>query len=156
MENKIHWELCKKFKFDHMNKWYMHYAESALKRRSQRGNQRNRNERQLLRHCYRNKKAVEPEGDGDTNCNWCTWNGAQRLGKKFGRARNQRKNGNHPDCSIVEISKKEWKVSWRLQWKTISKCWCEKLARRITIMIAVNNDDNNNNNNNQKIWHIVD
>ena len=26
----IHWELCKKFKFDHSNKWYMHNLESVL------------------------------------------------------------------------------------------------------------------------------
>ena len=26
----IHWDLCKKFKFDHMNKWYMHNLESVL------------------------------------------------------------------------------------------------------------------------------
>ena len=26
----IHRELCKKFKFDHMNKWYMHNPESVL------------------------------------------------------------------------------------------------------------------------------
>ena len=26
----IHWELCKKFKFDHTNKWYMHNLESVL------------------------------------------------------------------------------------------------------------------------------
>ena len=26
----IHWELCKKLKVDHMNKWYMHNQESAL------------------------------------------------------------------------------------------------------------------------------
>ena len=26
----IHWKLCKKFKFDHMNKWYMHNPESVL------------------------------------------------------------------------------------------------------------------------------
>ena len=26
----IHWELCKKFKFDHMNKWYMHISASAI------------------------------------------------------------------------------------------------------------------------------
>ena len=24
----IHWELCKKFKFDHTNKWYMHKPDS--------------------------------------------------------------------------------------------------------------------------------
>ena len=26
----IHWELCKKFKFDHTKKWYMHNPESVL------------------------------------------------------------------------------------------------------------------------------
>ena len=26
----IHREMCKKFKFDHMNKWYMHNPESVL------------------------------------------------------------------------------------------------------------------------------
>ena len=26
----IHWELCKKFKYDHMNKWYMHNPEFVL------------------------------------------------------------------------------------------------------------------------------
>ena len=26
----IHWEMCKKFKFDHTNKWYMHHLASAL------------------------------------------------------------------------------------------------------------------------------
>ena len=27
----ILWELCKKFKFNHMNKWYMHNPDSILK-----------------------------------------------------------------------------------------------------------------------------
>ena len=26
----IHWELCRKFQFDHTNKWYMHNPESVL------------------------------------------------------------------------------------------------------------------------------
>ena len=26
----IHWELCKKLKFDHTNKWYMHKPVSVL------------------------------------------------------------------------------------------------------------------------------
>ena len=30
MGRVIHGELCKKFKFDHMHKWYMHNPESAL------------------------------------------------------------------------------------------------------------------------------
>ena len=29
VEKVIHWELCKKIKFDRMNKWYMHNAESV-------------------------------------------------------------------------------------------------------------------------------
>ena len=28
----IHWELCKKFKFNHTNKWYIHNSESVLKK----------------------------------------------------------------------------------------------------------------------------
>ena len=27
----IHWEMCKKFKFDHTNKWYMHNPAPVLK-----------------------------------------------------------------------------------------------------------------------------
>ena len=30
MDKVIHWELCKKLKFDHTNKWYMHNPESVL------------------------------------------------------------------------------------------------------------------------------
>ena len=26
----IHWKLCKKSKFDYINKWYMHISESVL------------------------------------------------------------------------------------------------------------------------------
>ena len=48
------------------------------------------------------KKAVEHEGDGDTNCNWCTWNDPQRLRRNTGRIGNERKNEDHPNDSIVE------------------------------------------------------
>ena len=30
MGKVIYWEMCKKFEFDHMNKWYMHNPESVL------------------------------------------------------------------------------------------------------------------------------
>ena len=30
----LHWELCKKFKFDHVNKWYSHNLESMLENES--------------------------------------------------------------------------------------------------------------------------
>ena len=28
----IHWEMCKKFKFDHVNKWYMHNPAPVLEK----------------------------------------------------------------------------------------------------------------------------
>ena len=31
----IHWEMCKKLKFDQMNKWYMHNPASVLKNDTQ-------------------------------------------------------------------------------------------------------------------------
>ena len=31
--------------------------------------------RRILRSCQRIQKAMEHEDDGDTNCNWCAWNG---------------------------------------------------------------------------------
>ena len=36
MGKVIHWKLCKKFKFDHTNKWYMHNPESVLENEMQR------------------------------------------------------------------------------------------------------------------------
>ena len=34
MDKVIHWELCKKFKFDHTNKWNMHNPESILEKKT--------------------------------------------------------------------------------------------------------------------------
>ena len=39
---------------------------------------------QVLKLCLRTKKAVEREGDGDTNCSWCTWNGPKEFERKLG------------------------------------------------------------------------
>ena len=41
------------------------------------------------RFCFA-EKAVEHEGDGDNNYNWCTCNSNQRLGKETGGFENQR------------------------------------------------------------------
>ena len=30
IDKVIHWEMCKKFKFDHTNKWYMHNPAPVL------------------------------------------------------------------------------------------------------------------------------
>ena len=37
-------------------------------------NQRKRKKRQVLGPCQITEKVVERVGDGDTNCNWFTWN----------------------------------------------------------------------------------
>ena len=46
---------------------------------------------------------MEHEGGSDANCNWCTWNNPQRIGKGTGRLRNERTGENHPDYSIIKI-----------------------------------------------------
>ena len=58
--------------------------------------------RQIFRSCQRIKRALEHEGDSDTNCNWCTWNVPQS--KMDGRVRNWRASKDHLDNSIVEVS----------------------------------------------------
>ena len=35
VEKEIHWELCKKLKFDHTNKWYKQNPESAQENETQ-------------------------------------------------------------------------------------------------------------------------
>ena len=70
------------------------------------------------------KKATEHEGNGDTNCNWRTWNDLQRLGKRAGRVRNRTTNRNYLNYSIVDISQNTEKspgdlLLLRLMWKNI-------------------------------------
>ena len=65
------------------------------------GNERKKNSTWTLSE---NSKTLEHESDGDTNCNWCTWNDCQRLGKGAGRVGNRMTSRNHPNYSIVKIS----------------------------------------------------
>ena len=51
------------------------------------------------------KKAVEHECDGIINCSCWPW-----IGEKSRRIGNQKKNQNHPDKIIVEISQKTEKT----------------------------------------------
>ena len=46
---------------------------------------------------------MEYIGDGDTNCNWCTWKNSQRNDKWTKRFRNQRTSGDQHDYSITKI-----------------------------------------------------
>ena len=40
--------------------------------------------------CLRAEEAMEREGDGDTNCSWCTWNDPLRIEKGTEIFRKQR------------------------------------------------------------------
>ena len=50
------------------------------------------------------KKNVEYVGDGDTNCSLCTGNTPQSIRKRIGTGGNWRKNQDHSDNTIDEIS----------------------------------------------------
>ena len=52
--------------------------------------------------------------NGDTNCNWCTWNGTQRLGKGAGRVGNRRISRDHHNSCIVQISQNTEKSSVKM------------------------------------------
>ena len=45
-------------------------------------NKRGWKDRQIFGSCQRAEKAVEHDGDGDTNCSWDAWNSSQRLEEK--------------------------------------------------------------------------
>ena len=47
---------------------------------------------------------MEHEGEGNTNCNCCTWKDPQIFGKSSGRVGNRRMSRDHPNKSIVKIS----------------------------------------------------
>ena len=50
-----------------------------------------------------NHETEEHEDNGDTYCNWRSWNGPQRFGKEAGRIGNRRMNRDHPNYSIIKI-----------------------------------------------------
>ena len=95
----------------------------------------------------RTKKAVEHMGDGNANCNWCTWKvhkALERLLEEveiWGRAKTIQTTALLRSARILRWIRETWEdlLSLRLQWKSISKRWCEKLVR-----------NNHNNNNNQQ------
>ena len=64
--------------------------------------QRKRKERLILGPLQRTKKAIEDEGDCDTDCKWCTRNDLQRLRKEAGGVRNRKISRDHPNY-IVEV-----------------------------------------------------
>ena len=46
---------------------------------------------------------MEHKANGDTNCDWCTWNDPQRLGKRAGGVGNRRTRGDNQNYCFVEV-----------------------------------------------------
>ena len=81
---------------------------------------------------------MEHEGDGDTNCNWCTRYSHLRIGTRTGGLGNKRMSKDHPKLSLVEGSQNTEKNPGDLSIldvtqipvkKTIRKRWCEELSK---------------------------
>ena len=49
--------------------------------RMKKNKKRKRRETQVQRPCQRTEEAVEHKGDSDANCNWCTRNDPESVGK---------------------------------------------------------------------------
>ena len=87
-------------------------------RRSVKGSQKKKTNTRKLESC-------KHEGNGDTSCDWCTWNGSRRLGERTGRVRNWRMNLNYPDYSIKIGLNTDGKKAWRQLHKN---AWMQEAA----------------------------
>ena len=52
----------------------------------------------------RTRKVMEPEGNGDTNHNWCPWNNLKELQKETCGIKDLWHDSNHPDHGTAVIS----------------------------------------------------
>ena len=64
---------------------------------------------------------MEHEGDGDTNCIFCTQKNPQRLGKGTGRVGNRRTNRYNPNYSTVKIGRNTKKSPGYLRWLVVTQ-----------------------------------
>ena len=98
----IHWEMCKKFKFDPTNKWYMHNPAPILE---------NETYKLLWDFDIQTDPLISARRPDLIIIN------KKKKKKKI--------------CKIIEfaVSAETWVdlLSLKLQWKTISLRWCEKL-----------------------------
>ena len=69
---------------------------------------------------------MEHEGDGDTNCDWCTRNNPQMTGKETGKLESKWTSWDHPNYSIIEIGQNTEKSSRDLGRLAISQTPVEK------------------------------
>ena len=89
---------------------------------------------------------MEHEGDDDTSCNRCTWNDFQRVMEELEIGGEDETIQTPALIRLARILRRILEIcgdllSLKLQWKTVSKHWCEKFARsNIVIIIRSNND----------------
>ena len=67
------------------------------------------------------EKTMEQEGDGDTNCNWCTRYSHQRISTETRGLGNKKTSGDHSNYSIVEIGQNTKKSPGDLRRLTVTK-----------------------------------
>ena len=89
------------------------------------------------------KITMEHEDDGNTNCNWCTWNDAQKLSKKTRRVGNHNTSG---DYSIVEVGQNTEKSPGDLRRLAVIQTPVKD--HQLTFVWKTRKEQYNNNNNN--------
>ena len=77
---------------------------------------------------------MKHKGDGDTNCNWCTWNNPQKLVPEAERFRNQRTSGVHANSSertsVIADVKNSQRVIWLYETINYIISKCIKMTRK--------------------------
>ena len=92
-----HLVISKKKKKKEKEKAELLYCELFLPDGPQCGNQRKLKKRHVHGYHRRTKKN---ESNGDTNCNWRSWNSSQRFGKGAGSGENPMANRNYSNNNI--------------------------------------------------------
>ena len=64
---------------------------------------------------------MKHEDDGDTSCNWCTWNNPKIISKGIGRLGNKSSSEDHPDYRINKIGQNTDKSSGDLKKLAITQ-----------------------------------
>ena len=93
-------------------------------------------------------------GEGDTSCNWCTWNDSQRIGKGTGRLRNPKTSRDPSDYSITKIGQNTELSPGDLKRLNVTQTPEKKTSAIVAVKNSQRNNNNNNNNNNNCYYYF--
>ena len=86
-------------------------------------------------------KTMEHQSDGNTICNWPTWNNSRKIGIGTGTLGNKRKSGAHQGSSIIEISQNTEKsprnLGDLLSLKPLQKTMSVKTSQKSKIIMII-------------------